>query len=333
MDLIRARRSVRRYSERRIADADLLRLAEAGRWAPSASNRQPCVFVIVEDPVRIGLLRACSPGIIGRPSAVICIAVDAGRLPRGEPPSERLDALDAAVAAQNILLEAASLGIGACPVVSFSTPAVSELLGLPPGVSPVMLIPLGYPVGPNRAPERRPLTEIAHRERFGCPFQATAGGAITPGEGGPTSGGDEPARQIAPPAREGAARYSSKRPGPGADARRPSAPGGDTLAAGVLEVMVYMLTSARMLVGEPREYGPLRLIEGAKRLGEFLVASGQASPGVVALVDEIVRAEDKLDSEALIAELLEDMIEAATGEACQGLSPRGSPRSRPCRER
>src|ERR1017187_10563456 len=48
-DAIRARRNVRIYDDRPIADADLERILEAGRRAPSASNRQPWDFVVTTD--------------------------------------------------------------------------------------------------------------------------------------------------------------------------------------------------------------------------------------------------------------------------------------------
>jgi nitroreductase len=48
-DAIRARRNVRAFTDRAIADDDLDRILEAGRRAPSASNTQPWDFVLVTD--------------------------------------------------------------------------------------------------------------------------------------------------------------------------------------------------------------------------------------------------------------------------------------------
>ena len=49
MALIRARRSVRRFSVRAVERDDILRLVEAARWAPSNHNRQPWRFIVLEE--------------------------------------------------------------------------------------------------------------------------------------------------------------------------------------------------------------------------------------------------------------------------------------------
>lgn len=174
LDLIKARRSVRRYTAQRIPEADLLRLVEAGRWAPSGSNRQPWTFVAVDDPEQLEALQAFAPGIIGRPAAVIAVCIDGCGNARDDG-DEDLPPMDAAMAAQNILLEAAALAIGSCPVLSYDAPSVSRLLGLPEEVRLELLIALGYPAGPARVPRRRrTMAQVAHRNRFGRPFEGAA---------------------------------------------------------------------------------------------------------------------------------------------------------------
>lgn len=61
--------------------------------------------------------------------------------------AERYVHMEAGHAAQNLLLEATSLGLGAVPVGAFDDARVSGLLGLPAGSSPLYLIPTGYPNG------------------------------------------------------------------------------------------------------------------------------------------------------------------------------------------
>jgi len=184
LDLIRTRRSVRRYSADPVAEEDLVRLAEAGRWAPSGSNRQPCVFVAVDDPGTLEALEAFAPGIIGRPAAVLAVCLNRSRFGSGES-DESLPAMDAAMAAQNILLEAWSLGLGSCPVLSFDPESVERLLGLPGELKLALLIALGYPAGPVRVLRRRPLAEILHRNSFGTAFPAAS---LAPFEGGSPGG-------------------------------------------------------------------------------------------------------------------------------------------------
>ncbi len=174
LDLIKTRRSVRRYTTQRLPEDDLLRLVEAGRWAPSGSNRQGWVFVIVDDPKYLEALEAVAPGIIGRPAAVIAVCIDLSGKARDDG-DEELPPMDAAMAAQNILLEATALGIGSCPVLSYDSPSVSRLLGLPEAIRLELLIALGYPAGPVRVPRRRrTMAQVAHKNRFGCPPEGAA---------------------------------------------------------------------------------------------------------------------------------------------------------------
>jgi nitroreductase len=75
-------------------------------------------------------------------------------------------------AVQNLLLAAHALGLGSAlttlPVLGGNE--LSELLGLPDGVEPLAVVPLGYPTAPLRPPRRRPLAEKAHLDRYGVPF-------------------------------------------------------------------------------------------------------------------------------------------------------------------
>src|SRR5512135_1820381 len=53
LTLARSRRSVRRFSEKGVSRADILRVLEAARWAPSNHNRQPWKFIVWQDRNRI----------------------------------------------------------------------------------------------------------------------------------------------------------------------------------------------------------------------------------------------------------------------------------------
>jgi nitroreductase len=75
-------------------------------------------------------------------------------------------------AVQNLLLAAHALGLGSTlttlPV--FGGPEFSNLLGLPPEVVPVAVIPIGHLPRPLGPPRRQPLTEKAHLNRYGTPY-------------------------------------------------------------------------------------------------------------------------------------------------------------------
>lgn len=61
--------------------------------------------------------------------------------------AERYVHIEAGHVAQNLLLQATALGLGAVPVGSFDDDAVSEILGLPHDHEPLYLLPVGHPVG------------------------------------------------------------------------------------------------------------------------------------------------------------------------------------------
>ena len=49
LDIIKTRRSVRKYINQEIPEEQLKKIFEAGRWSPSIVNRQPRIFVVVKD--------------------------------------------------------------------------------------------------------------------------------------------------------------------------------------------------------------------------------------------------------------------------------------------
>ena len=109
-DAIRARRNVRSYDDRSIAPEHLDRILEAGRRAPSASNRQKWDFVLVTDP---GQLQELSTVWVGASHLATAKAAIVLVLP--VPESERyrtIDQYDLGQATMVMMLAATDLGIG-----------------------------------------------------------------------------------------------------------------------------------------------------------------------------------------------------------------------------
>lgn len=179
LSFLRARRSLRRYLARPIPEGLLEQLLEAGTWAPSAHNRQPWRFVIVSNPaMKEGLARAMGaklradleadgvPGQviekdIGRSferisTAPLVILLCMTLSDMDSYPDERRSAHErimaiqsTAMAGQNILLMANSLGLGACWMCAplFCSDLVAAALDLPADWQAQGLITLGYPAG------------------------------------------------------------------------------------------------------------------------------------------------------------------------------------------
>ena len=158
-DAIRGRRSVRRFHDEPLREADLERLIEAAVWAPSGGNAQSWRFVIVQDETRIRRLRMVSPGLPGPPPCVIAVCQDLDSAERqgARLGREKLTLFDSAMAAQNIMLAAHAAGLGTCVVASFHAGGIKAVLELPTEVEPILLVAVGRsseaPVPPSRQRE------------------------------------------------------------------------------------------------------------------------------------------------------------------------------------
>ena len=73
---------------------------------------------------------------------------------------------DTALATMQYMIEAHSLGLGACWVGAFDPVAAREVLGLPDDVEPIAFTPLGYPADQLRPKKRKPLSELVRYERW-----------------------------------------------------------------------------------------------------------------------------------------------------------------------
>lgn len=176
LNLIKTRRSIRRYTAEPISPETLLRLLEAATWAPSAHNRQPWRFAVLTnltDKERLATamgarLRADrtadgdDPADIERDVArsyarltgapvliVVCLSMtdmDSYPDPRRARHEWVMAAQSVAMAAQNLLLLAHAEGLAACWVCAplFVPELVRETLGLPEDWEPQGLITLGY---------------------------------------------------------------------------------------------------------------------------------------------------------------------------------------------
>jgi nitroreductase len=156
-EAIRGRRSVRRFTDRAVGSSTLERLVEAAVWAPSGGNAQTWRFAIVADAAVIRKLKTVSPGLLGDPPAVVAVCQDLVEARRrgGTLGETFLAVADAAMATQNLLLAAHAEGLGTCVVASFHRGAVVRLLGLGPGVEPILLVSVGWPAETPPPPPRR----------------------------------------------------------------------------------------------------------------------------------------------------------------------------------
>jgi nitroreductase len=137
-------------------------------WAPSGGIAQSWRFVVVQDKERIRRLRIVSPGMPGPPPCVIavCQNVDLAERRGARLGRERLTLFDSAMAAQNIMLAASAVGLGTCVVASFHAGAARDVLKLPAGIEPILLVPVGRAAEAPEAPVRK-RKEVAFYETYG----------------------------------------------------------------------------------------------------------------------------------------------------------------------
>jgi nitroreductase len=163
-DAVRTILAVRSYKDQPIP-ADVVRqIVEAGQLSASAMNKQPWHFVVVESRDTIAQLSALSPTgpYIAQAALAIVVAI--------EPTNMALS--DASRAIQSMMLTAWASGVSSNWVGVRDPGAVRTLLGIPDTLDPLAILPFGYPasaVGKGKK-NRKPLGEVASRERFGQPF-------------------------------------------------------------------------------------------------------------------------------------------------------------------
>jgi nitroreductase len=158
LEAIRIRRSIRKYTGEKIPRADLEKIIDAARLAPSGSNKQPWDFIVVTEEAMINQLKIASPWM-DKAGAIIAVVMD---------PSSRWWVEDASAAVENMLLVCTALGYGACWLEGYTLPREDEfklLLEIPKTKRLITLVPVGVPAELPIV-DKKPLTEVLHWEKY-----------------------------------------------------------------------------------------------------------------------------------------------------------------------
>ncbi len=154
-EAIRTRKSVRAYLDKEVPREALNRILEAARLAPSANNRQEWRFVVARSKeTRKKLAKAAlnQKFVAEAPVVLACCAETDNRVMAC---GQLCYPIDVAIAIDHITLCAAAEGLGTCWIGAFQEDEVKEILGIPPEIRVVELLPLGYPVDPAPIEKRR----------------------------------------------------------------------------------------------------------------------------------------------------------------------------------
>ena len=165
-DAIRKRESVRDFEDKPVPEDKLLRILEAARLAPSASNRQAWKFIIVRDAVKRRELAKAAGGqhhVAAAPVVIGAVATMPQRVMSCGVPAY---AVDLGIAMDHITLAAADEGLGTCWIGAFSQEKAREILHVPASCKVVTIMPLGYPGQAGGTKSRKSLDEIVCYETY-----------------------------------------------------------------------------------------------------------------------------------------------------------------------
>ena len=143
----------------------LAQIIEAGQHAPSAANKQPIRFIILNDDE---IKKELSNGLFNRfvkdAPVVIVGCADVKALLTG-----KWAIVDAAIAMQNMVIAAWTLGVGSCWIGAFNEEKVKELLKIPDKWKVIALVTFGYPAEQPKQRKKKPVEEMFSFNSFQLP--------------------------------------------------------------------------------------------------------------------------------------------------------------------
>lgn len=169
MGLMRDRYSCRNYDLGRPCDRDLIKaVLDAARIAPSACNRQPWQFLVVDAPAGRDIVASAysRDWVKSAPAFIIALGDHNAAWHRADG-KDHTD-IDLAIAVEHICLAATALGLGTCWICNFDPHIIADGFDLPEGIEPIAIIPIGYPAPdvPVPAKVRRQSDEIIKWGKF-----------------------------------------------------------------------------------------------------------------------------------------------------------------------
>jgi nitroreductase len=177
LKIIKARKTVYEFSRKKVRPADLHRILEAARWAPSSHNTQTWSFIVIKNQRTIGqLLDTCFYGSFYElpPTAIAIIMEPIERkymnLLKGDAAvlTEYHMSLNLSFPVAHMVLEAQSLGIDSF-IISPLKKTANKVLHVKPGRDALLVVGLGFEKkgAYRKKRERKPLKDLVFRENYG----------------------------------------------------------------------------------------------------------------------------------------------------------------------
>lgn len=160
-DVIKNRKSVREYSDRKIDKAIIEKIIDSGRVAATARNEQPWEFIATSDKEVMRKISSMCPNAPFIKDAPYLLAVFSK--------DTKYYLEDCSAATQNILLAIEALGLAGCWIAGDKkdyAETVGNILNAPRGYRLVSMISAGYPKKSQGPKTKRPLKEVLHWEKW-----------------------------------------------------------------------------------------------------------------------------------------------------------------------
>ncbi|SMF26632.1 oxygen-insensitive NADPH nitroreductase [Pseudogulbenkiania subflava] len=181
IQLLKSHRSIRKFTDQPVCDETINEIVACGQAAATSSNIQATTVIRVRDPETREKIAALSGGqaYVASAGAFLVYCADlhrpqlacemqGGQFSEGMTEHFIIATVDAALAAQNSVIAAESLGLGICYIggIRNHPQEISELLGLPEHVYPVFGLCLGFPAQDPEIKPRLPLPVVLKDERY-----------------------------------------------------------------------------------------------------------------------------------------------------------------------
>lgn len=176
MEIIKGRRSIRRYQDRQIPEEQLNAILDAIRWSPSWANTQSWEVIVIRDSVIKQKIQETLPS--GNPASkaiaeapvviALCGKLQSSGYYKGQPTTKFGDwfMFDLGVATQTLCLAAHNLDLGTVIAGLYDQDKAKAILKVPEGYEVVVLVPLGYSAKEAKAPPRKEIGEFVHYDTF-----------------------------------------------------------------------------------------------------------------------------------------------------------------------
>jgi nitroreductase len=132
LDLIKKRRSVRNYTEKKVENEKLFKVLEAGRWSPSSGNVQNWRFVVITDyKIKSKIAEACLGQYwISNAPVIIVVVSDESKLRMlfGQRGEMAYSIQNCSIAMQNMMLEAESLGLSSSWIGAYDEDKIIRII-------------------------------------------------------------------------------------------------------------------------------------------------------------------------------------------------------------